>query len=99
MEEFEDAIEQELNVLFERGTFKKVRKEDMERHAVKIFSKLVVSIKDVGTVQERNMARLVALGHLDKLKDYIINEAPTLTRYALKIILSLASMFDLKMYF
>ena len=52
----------------------------------------------MGTEKERKKARLVALGHLDRLKDYIINLAPTLMRYALRVILSIASMFGMQVY-
>lgn len=65
---------------------------------MKLRSKLALTIKEFGAEAEKNKARLVAMGHLDAMKDYIINEAPTLMRHAFRLILAIASIMDLTVY-
>lgn len=98
IEEFRQAISDEMNGLFEQKTFKKVLKENIPEGANVLRSRFVFAIKDVGTPSERKKARLVAMGHTDKMKRLVLSDAPTLMRYALRILISVAVMYDLELY-
>ena len=62
------------------------------------YAQGLLALKHFNTCREKKKARLVALGHRDKLKDYILSGSPTLMRYSMRILLCLASCYDLIVY-
>lgn len=96
--QFQDAINAEMEGLFQRKAFAKTPISELPMDANIRNSRFVLSVKNVGTSSEKLKARLVAMGHTDREKDYIISDAPTLMRYAMRSLLALASSLKLKIY-
>lgn len=74
-------MKKELDGLFEQKVSEKVHEKDVPHDAVSLPSKMVYAIKNMGTSEETYKARIVAGGHMDRMKRLMIhtmNELVTL---------------------
>ena len=92
IEEFRPAINAETSGLCDRNVFQ-VFKQVVPDVSNVLNSKFVLAVKNVGKPREKKKARLVALGHKDKLKDYILNDSPTLMKCALRLTIFFGCVF------
>lgn len=93
--ELKDAINAEMGGLLKNKALKKARASTAPKDANVMGSRLVLSVKHYGTDRERKKARLVAQGHKDVKKNVIVNDSPTLMKLGMRLVVFLASAFDL----
>ena len=98
LEVFHEAIEGKMNGLCSQGAFRVVPRRTLPPKPKILAFHFVLCVKDIGNKTERQKARLVALDHLDILKDYMLTDSLTLMRYAMRLLLFLASARGLKLY-
>ena len=58
-----------MNGLFEKGGFEIFKRNEVERKGNVLKSKLAFAIKNIGAKEEYYKTRLVAMRHMDKLKN------------------------------
>ena len=85
---FKNAKTEEIQGILKRGGFKPVQKNKIPPNASVIGNRFVLTIKEPGTPEERFKARLVLQGHKDPQRHTIANEAPVLTRFGIRLIIS-----------
>ncbi len=87
----------EVEGIFEKGTFKEVRKSDFSKEELNnltiMKAKLVLAIKDPGTPEDLEKATLVVqvTGSKDKEKRLLFTYSPTVTRSSVRVTLSAAA--------
>ena len=91
---FIDEKRSEPLQLLEKGTYKIVPRSSIPPGAVFLGSRFVLAIKEPESDNPRRKARFVILGHHDPDKGRIVNEAPTVTRASIRLILALSRMFN-----
>lgn len=87
--EFNEADRAELQGLLNRGTYKIVDKEDVPPSATVLKGRMVRAIKHDAHGHMIRKISLVIQGHLDPEKEFVVNEAPTLLRSSVRILLGL----------
>lgn len=91
---FKKAIVQETGNFERRGCFLEMDKREFPSSANILPSHFVFTIKNVDTSHEAANSRLVAQGHTDKEKPFIIYDSVSLTHSSLRIILTFATTND-----
>lgn len=91
-----NAINTEIEGLLSRGAFKYVRREDIPHDANILGGRFVLSIKQPNTEEELYKARFIVQGHKDKEKGFIIHISKTVRHKNIKILLTLAATYKLK---
>ena len=86
---FDQAKETEVLQLLKKGTYEFVSEESVPNDATVLQSRFVLTIKNVGEKDELLKARLVIMGHVDPDKARVVNEAPTLLKSSMRIIIAL----------
>lgn len=95
---FNDAKKKELQELVNKGTYEFVREEDIPHNPTILQSRFVLAIKNFSESDQYFKARLVILGHIDPDKPRIVNEAPTVLRSSIRMIVALAASFGFKLW-
>jgi len=91
---FDEAKTTELRLLLAKGTYKFVHKEDVPKDAVVMESRFVLTIKEPDSTSPQFKARFVILGHKDPDKHRIVNEAPTVLRSSVRLLISLSRVYN-----
>lgn len=98
LKQFSDAKRRELNGLMKRETWKVVPKSSVAPDANVLSSRFVLSIKDRNLPTEEYKARLVAQGHRDKDKAYLVHDSTNLRQSSIRTISSLSSIKDFQVW-
>lgn len=86
------AIKMEVDGILSRGVFRKVKKTDIPRDANVITTRMVLSVKDIGTSDEKYKARVAAHGHKDRDKHDRVHNSPSVRPISLRLLLTSASI-------
>eukprot|EP00171_Calliarthron_tuberculosum_P023668 IDg23668t1 len=95
---FIESSREEMKGLLERGTYEVVSESDIPNRSVVLRSKVIHSIKTDALGNERCKTRLVILGHTDPDKNRVVNEAPTILRHSVRLILAVHMSTNLLMW-
>ena len=94
--EMEEAIRREIISLIERGTFRIVVMEDTSEKNV-LPSRFVLAIKHAdGTT--RYKARFVLGGHKDKMKNFMLHSASSLSQTSVRMLLALSAILGFEVW-
>lgn len=96
--ECQDAIENEISGLLYRGAFKYMDRKALPRDANILGGRFVLSLKQLHTYEERYKARFVVQVHKYKEKEFIIHISKTVRHRNIKILLSIAVIYKLKVW-
>lgn len=92
---FIEAQQREYDGILAKGGVKPVLRTHIPPNANFVGNRFVNVIKDYGSAFERYKSRWILQGHKDREKEFIVNEAPVLMRFSLRILLFLSvSYFD-----
>lgn len=86
---FDAAKKDEVKQLLEKETYKIVSPDTVPPHATVLKSRFVLTLKTGEDGSMSPKARLVVLGHLDPEKERVVNEAPTIHRSSVRLLLTL----------
>ena len=75
-----------------------MKRKNLPRNANIMGSRTVLSIKDMGTPNEKYKARIVILGNNDSEKDDLVHNSPTIRASSLRIILNTAAIRGLTIW-
>ena len=95
---FVEAKSKELSNLLQRGTFKIVLKEEVPQDCNVMSSRIVLTIKDKDTDEERYKARFVVRGFNDKLKEVMVHQSPNLSQDGTRMLFCLASILGFEIW-
>ena len=96
--QFVEAKMKELTNLLQRGTFKVVLKEEVPAECNVMSSRIVLTIKDKDTDQERYKARFVVRGFSDELKEVMVHQSPNLGQDGTRMLFALASILGFEIW-
>ncbi len=71
------------------GTYEFVPEKEISQKGSILQSRFVLAIKNKGEPAEKFKARLVILGHVDPEKPRVVNEAPTVMKSSIRLLLTL----------
>ena len=71
---------------------------NLRGYATIVLSRFVLKIKNVGEKEELLKARLVIVAHVDPDKAQVVNEAPTLLKSSIRLIVAFAAAHSFKMW-
>lgn len=97
LDNFKAAVDEEVQGLFKRGTFKEVDRTDFTADEIEnmliIKAKLILSIKEPGTPEKRVKARVgaQAIGKKDRDQSMMMTYSPTVGRSSVRTMLSVAA--------
>lgn len=86
---FAQAKADEVEKLVKAGTFEIVAESQVRKKGTVFQSRFVLAINNNGEKNEYFKARLVIFGHVDPEKPRVVNEAPTLLKISVRLMLSL----------
>ena len=92
------AILAEVRDLLRRGTFKVVLKEELPDGANALTARFVLAIKSTVDGKVKYKARYVMGGHRDRLKNFLVHDAQTVSPSSTRLFLCLSAMFDFKIW-
>ncbi|KAI0995299.1 hypothetical protein K3495_g12883 [Podosphaera aphanis] len=95
---FIDPRQKEINVLLEKGVFKKVNSTEIPPGTRIFRSRFVDEIKNPGTEKAIEKSRMVVQAYNDRGKDCVLTQSPIIQRVNQRIILALASMLPFDLY-
>lgn len=100
-EEMRVEIENEMRGLAERGTFKIISREDLEKIGKTpnvMGGRFVLAIKNVGTGKEVCKARYVVQGHTDLDKSLLVHNTTTLQKSSIRMLIALAAISGFRLW-
>ena len=86
---FTQAKMDEVEQLVKMGTFKFVPESSISKNGTLLHSRFVLTIKNFEEPNQYFKARLVILGHVDPEKPRVVNEAPTVLKSSVRLVLTL----------
>ncbi len=95
---FDNAKQKEVVELLRRGTYQVTDITEPPAGSVVLNSRFVLSINEKEGEDPIYKARLVIMGHQDPEKGRIVNEAPTVTRSSVRLIIALSKILRFKLW-
>jgi Reverse transcriptase (RNA-dependent DNA polymerase) len=93
-----EAKRKEIRGLLARETFKIVSKREIPQVANVLKGRYVISIKDIGTLNETWKARFVIQGHRDIEKDIMVRSSTNVQHRSLRLLFVLCSMLGFQIW-
>lgn len=88
------AMAKEITWLLHKKAFRVVLKEELERGANILCSRLVLTIENKGSNREIFKARFVVQCHLDREKELLLHASTTVCQQAIQLLVPLATIFE-----
>ncbi len=95
---FHESALSGIQGLLSRGSYEVVKPEQIPADATILKSRMENAIKTDEQGREIFKSRLIIQGHLDPGKATIVNDAPTVLRSSIRLILSLSQMYDFPLW-
>lgn len=95
---FDLAKAKEIVELLDRGAFRVVLKEDLDKSANVLGGRFLLTIKHKDTDKEMFKARFVVQGHLDREKAFLVHASTTASQQAIRLLVSLATIFGFRLW-
>lgn len=92
------AILSEIEGLMKRGALEIVLREEVPDNCIVLGERVIISIKDPNTKEERYKASFVMQGHLDKDKPYLVHTSPNLRQEAVRMLFAITSLMGFELW-
>lgn len=95
---FEVAKITELKIFLDKGTYKIVSEEDVLPNGTILNSRFLLSIKSPDSLNPIYEARFIIQGHKDPEKGKVVNEAHTVLRSSVRLIIALSQAYGFPLW-
>lgn len=96
--DFDQAIADEIVGLLNKREFRVVVKQEIGEGANILGGRFVLAIKNKGTDKEMFKARYVVQGHMDRDKEWLVQNSKTVSQQAIRLLISIATIFGFEIW-